>query len=134
MTMLIAKTVIHRMTKPGKPGDKLKGLKATPPETEEIQPGEVFDATDDERAEFIGNGAAVEAPKDVDKDSMRTARGRAAVAAAVKKPGPKPKAAKAEAAAAASDSGKSTPQPTGKKGETTTTGTTKSGGDGTDMV
>ena len=128
MTMLIAKTVIHRTTKPGKAGDKTKGVKAIPPEQEVIQPGEVFEATSaDERAELIGLGAAVDAPKDVNADTVKTAKGKAAAKAAVK-------SSEKKEAAAESDSGKSASKPSGKSGETTTTGKTVEGGDGSEMV
>lgn len=117
MTMLIAKTVIHRTVKPGKPGDKTKGIKATPPEQDVIQPGEIFEAKDaEERAELIGLGAAEDAPKGATKDTQKRAKASAAA----------PKAAAAKKAAAAGDSGKA--------GETTTTGKTTEGGDGSEMV
>ena len=129
MSLLIAKTVIHRTTKPGKAGDKTKGVKAIPPEQEVIQPGEVFEATSaDERTELIGLGAAVDAPKDVNADTVKTAKGKAAAKAAVES------SEKKEAAAAESDSGKSASKPSGKSGETTTTGKTVEGGDGSEMV
>lgn len=135
MDMLVAKTVINRMVKPGKAADPTKNLKRVPPETEEVQPGELFEPRDAaERAELINLGAAAPAPKGMDKDGARTAAGKAATKAAAKT-----KAAKADDAAAKDSaaskkaaeggSGDTTVTPA-SKGVTATTGTTKHGGDG----
>lgn len=143
---LIAINQIIRTVEPGKPGDKSKGIKATPPKTQVINPKTIFVAQDDDEFKELTEGPAPAArapekdekvevsidnvlPKDAEADKA------AAKEAAAK--------AKADAAKAKAAAAKTTEAGAGSTKTSASTGTTTSGskaagaegaGDGSDLV
>lgn len=122
---LIAIHTIMRTKEPGKPAtDKSK---AVPPVTQTIKPGTTFIVDSEEARDLLASGAARVKPADTDADEVVDATSGSAT--------DKPKRGRpAKPKADGEGSGGSTPVPSGKAGETTTTGKTTEGGDGSEMV
>lgn len=83
----VAKHLIQMTTKPGKPGDRAKGIAPVRPEIKEIKPGEriMLDPEDSDTKLFLSNGAVVKADKEDEKKATPT-KAPAKKAAPAKKP------------------------------------------------
>lgn len=147
---LIAINQIIRTVEPGVPGDKSKGIKATPPKTQVIQPKTIFVAQDETEFNELTEGPApaARAPEKDEKVEVSIENVLPADEAAAKEQAKKDAAAaKAEAAknkpAAAKAGAKTTEAGAGSTKTSASTGTTTSGskaagaegaGDGSDLV
>lgn len=66
-TKVIAKTVIHRTLEVGKPGDKSKGIRPTPPKVQIIQPKTVFMTRDKAEYDALLEAGAIREPEKGEK-------------------------------------------------------------------
>lgn len=141
---VIAITEIHRTLAPGEAGDKSKGIRPKPPKVQIIAPKTVFMAStvkdrDDDSSEFsrlLASGAIREPEKDEkvavdiknivpedDANAAKTGTKKSVNAKSSQTTGTKA----GENKGSGEGGGSTTTKPTGSKGETTTTGTTKQG-------
>lgn len=116
---VIAVTVISRTVEPGKPGDRLKGIRPTPPKIQMIQPKTVFQTQSKEEFDDLMAMGAIRLP---DKGEEVTVDPSAALPKAKKPAAPK-------APAAGKDDGKPS---TGKDDGKSSTGKSSTGKDADD--
>lgn len=143
---LIAINQIIRTVEPGVPGDKSKGIKATPPKTQVIQPKTIFVAQDETEFNELTEGPApaARAPEKDEKVEVSIENVLPADEAAAKAQAKADAAkAKTEAAANKAKAAKTTEAGAGSTKTSASTGTTTSGskaagaegaGDGSDLV
>lgn len=145
---LIAINQIIRCVEPGVPGDKSKGIKATPPKTQIIAPKTIFVAQDQTEFDELTEGPAPAArvPEKDEKVEVSIENVLPADEAAAKEQAKKDAAkAKTEAAANKAKAAKTTEAGAGSTKTSASTGTTTSGskaagaegagaGDGSDLV
>ena len=128
---VIAVTVIHRTLEPGKPADKAKGVSATRPKMQVIQPKTVFMTRDKDEFDELMEAGAIRLPEKGEKIEVD-------IENAVVGDGDDTTTKKTTKATSTGKSGKGTESGTTKTsanaGTTTSGSQAGEGGDGNDLV